>query len=247
MDLSHLLQSLKEAFSANERAGQLLNLSSRASAEGDIEVARNHLEAAYRHSVQTVSSVTAALSEIAYLIEKGSSTESSEASEGKQRIHDYCQAEFVNKHIFRCEIISPPLLKRKVNGAKYKEVFVTELLKLVTQEASKAWQRGAKKYEHCTVAYVQHFLKTERGNTPYYDNDNIAIKAILDSVVPIICHDDAALFCDNIYCIQPSNAQKAEVFVVEDPYFQQWLSLYSHYEIAKKLKNIDPPHGNFLG
>ncbi len=55
--------------------------------------------------------------------------------------------------------------------------------------------------DNIDVIFVSHFEKRSSPIT-LFDNDNLAIKSILDAIIPLVCVDDATRYCDNFYLSQ---------------------------------------------
>lgn len=138
----------------------------------------------------------------------------------------HIQCYFESEHIFRCVMETTPLLKTQTAGRKYFEHVCLSLQREVVKVTAGAHIHFAK----AIVIFVNHWVSSAVAKQPYYDNDNLALKGILDSIVPFICFDDASVFCDNIYLAQPDNAGFTEVFIVEEGHLMEWAS--GHREIA---------------
>lgn len=129
---------------------------------------------------------------------------------------------------------SPPVLKTSIGVRTFAEEFCIEL----QQKLVMALPDNFRKYSAAYVIYVSHFVANSPKRQPYFDNDNLAIKQILDSIVPYICLDDAAKFCDNLYFSQPGSACFAELFVVEKARIGEWLSAHKGLQFCREaLKN----------
>ena len=146
-------------------------------------------------------------------------------------------AEFVTSHILRCTISSPPMLKKKINARQYKDIFGRGLAINLSAAVHKQMADSFHKFSHCTVIFIQHHEGTGQAEAPYYDNDNLAIKYVLDEIIPVIAYDDASFICDNIYTLQNDNRDFAEIFVVENGHLNEWLSLFPDSSFSKNMRN----------
>lgn len=129
---------------------------------------------------------------------------------------------------------SPPVLKTSIGVRTFAEEFCIEL----QQKLVMALPDNFTKYSAAYVIYVSHFVESAPKRQPYFDNDNLAIKQILDSVVPYICLDDAAKFCDNLYFSEPDSACFTELYVVEKSKIGEWLSAHRGLQFCREaLRN----------
>lgn len=131
---------------------------------------------------------------------------------------------------------SPPVLKTSIGVRTFSEEFCVKL----QQELAMALPAGFKKYSAAYVIYVSHFVENEAKRQPYFDNDNLSIKQILDSIVPLICLDDAAKFCDNLYFSEPDSECYTELCVVEKSKIGGWLSDYQGIQFCQNALNFQP-------
>lgn len=135
---------------------------------------------------------------------------------------------------FRCVFPSPPILKTKAATSKFFELFCLDLQRTIIKNLPHSFR----KMESAAVVYVSHYAKDATHRQPYFDNDNLAIKAVLDSVVPYICFDDAANFCDNLYLSQPDEANFSELFVVRKAAFPHWVQAHQELEFCRNLASF---------
>lgn len=138
-------------------------------------------------------------------------------------------AEFVDGRYFRFCFDSPPLLKTGLAVSLFSERFCLDLLEKALEVAPASFR----KYDAALIIYVSYFEKSEQNTVPYFDNDNLAIKQILDVIVPIYCVDDASIYCDNLYLSQPGSEEKTELFVVPKENFGLWLRRNQHLNFCK--------------
>lgn len=125
---------------------------------------------------------------------------------------------------------TPPVLGSNYAVTKFKEVFCLYLQRKVSMALPKQFR----KMRAAVVVYNNHFIPERTKKQPYFNNDNLAIKAILDAVVPIVCIDDATLFCDNLYTSQPDSRQYVELFLVEKSSYSLWKRSYSGLPICRE-------------
>lgn len=129
---------------------------------------------------------------------------------------------------------APPILKSSIGVRTFAEEFCIEL----QQKLVMALPGDFKKFSAAYVIYVSHFIMSEPKRQPYFDNDNLSIKQILDSVVPYICLDDASKFCDNLYFSQPDSECYAELFVVEKSKIYGWIQSHQAIPFCREVMKL---------
>ena len=142
-----------------------------------------------------------------------------------------CEGGWETNHIFYCRMDTPPILKKKISRYPFFDFLCRNLNKI----AAEAGMEMEKKFRGCTVIYISYINRREPWFPPYYDNDNVAIKAILDAVVPFITADDAAIFCDNIYLTQVSDSNYTELYIVEKGCLAEWKHLHPTLDFASEI------------
>ena len=131
-----------------------------------------------------------------------------------------CGISLISPHIFRAELPFLPLLKTKAVADRYTEIF----LDLIHQKMALGLPSSFQKFDAAHVIFVNFVAQNEGKKQTYFDNDNLAIKALLDTIVPYICFDDAAKYCNNLYLYQPSNTDKSELYIVRKGHLKEWIS-----------------------
>lgn len=126
--------------------------------------------------------------------------------------------------------ITPPLKKRASSTR-----FLTALCPEVTQKLLAILPKNFVLYDAAHVIYVHHFATDLHATAPYFDNDNVAIKGLLDAIVPFICVDDAAQFCDNHYLSQPDHRTYTELIVIPKNNLLQWATCRPDLDFCKEL------------
>ena len=132
---------------------------------------------------------------------------------------------------FHAVFDTPPILKRSMAKANFAEAFLTPLAWKVIH----AIPPGFKKFSSVYVVYINHADRTSLKKQPYFDNDNLALKGIMDAVVPYICVDDACVFCDDIYLYQQSTTTFAELYIIPKSSFPHWIRTHQHLDFCKNL------------
>ena len=126
--------------------------------------------------------------------------------------------------------ITPPLKKRASSTR-----FLTALCPEVTQKLLAILPKNFVLYDAAHVIYVHHFATDLHATAPYFDNDNVAIKGLLDAIVPFTCVDDAAQFCDNHYLSQPDHRAYTELIVIPKNNLLQWAKCRPDLDFCRAL------------
>lgn len=130
-----------------------------------------------------------------------------------------------------CTISSPPLLKKAVSRTKYGSLLMDGILFQIHDKLPVV----DKKIEQAAVIFVSYVSPSHNGKSLYYDNDNIAIKRLLDIIIPRICIDDAACYCDNFYLTQPAQATYSALYVVEKSHLKEWIRQHKELQLFRDL------------
>ena len=128
-------------------------------------------------------------------------------------------------------IDTPPMTKKRASKILFWQLYCKDIEAKIVEK--KPWD--FKMIQSAYVIYLSHFDKSNPSKQPYFDNDNLAIKALLDAVLPHVCPDDAAVFCSNLYLTQSDQTQFTELFVVPKCHFNQWISENKSLEFCKDI------------
>ena len=79
-----------------------------------------------------------------------------------------------------CKIMAPPVLKKRAAVGRYLDLVCLELQRIILENLPCKF----KNLEAAYVVFVNHFSKNLTGKQPYFDNDNLTIKGLLDAIVP---------------------------------------------------------------
>lgn len=146
------------------------------------------------------------------------------------------ECEIQNKHVFYCKIRKFPLMKDAKYGTKIRAAFANELQQKVIRCVAENPFRIREMY----VIFINHvnFKITNAGGeiSPYYDNDNMAIKAILDATVPFIGYDDSSFYCDNLYFTIHDRDEFIELFFIEKGFLNEANFGESHLPFIQEIK-----------
>jgi hypothetical protein len=143
------------------------------------------------------------------------------------------QCKFISEGIFQCTIDSPPLLKIKAQASNYFELVCLQ----IQRQTIKATTDFPNRFKKFDMLFVSHISEDSSTFPSYFDNDNLAIKGILDSIIPYVCYDDSAVFCNDYYITEKTKgAPYSEVFIIKEGFLSEWKCLFPDYDFAKKLK-----------
>lgn len=134
-------------------------------------------------------------------------------------------------HIFHCSLEAPPFLRDQKNGRYYAEIVGTE----VSNAVSNALHSRSHRFREVDVVFVNWITAKQIEKQPYYDNDNLLIKRILDSIISFVAVDDAAQYCTNIYTYGVSERPKFSVFVIESGHLLDWAETHTSVKFAMEI------------
>ena len=225
------IQDLENKSKALYQCACLINNYDNICMGSDLEWMYKDIEKAYQNAIQSIVDIHTVASQIF------SDKETEEIERSCQRAANIpitAAKYYPDIATLQCTLMAPPLLKKKTAKA---------FLKLICAELEKeiihALPENLVRFERAYVIYINHFDSSMPPvQQPYYDNDNIAIKGILDSVVPYICVDDAIKYCDNLYVAQPDYRDYVEVNVVKEDMYPYWLRSRTDLNFAKNCLNL---------
>lgn len=124
-----------------------------------------------------------------------------------------------------------PPLKKRVSSSRFLALLCSE----ITQQLLQILPPNFKLYAAVYAIYLHHFAAATPATVPYFDNDNITIKGLLDAVVPYVCLDDAFQFCDNLYIAQPDIRAYTELVIIPKGRLWQWAKSRPELDFFKEL------------
>ena len=101
--------------------------------------------------------------------------------------------------------------------------------------AQSLMKRRAQVTASIDVIFVSHFLKNGHHQSHYFDNDNLAIKSILDAIIPLVCVDDATRYCDNFYLSQYDMNEFSELYIVRKGCTKAWAAAHKELDFARAI------------
>lgn len=129
----------------------------------------------------------------------------------------------------QCTFHTPPFTKSRATQNRFFEYFCMDLQQKVVSN----YPPNYKKIETAYVIFIHHYDGTDPHKQPYFDNDNLAIKAILDSVLPYVCYDDASCYCSNLYLSQPDVSDFSELIILEKCNAKRWICERNELDFSK--------------
>lgn len=139
---------------------------------------------------------------------------------------------FENGDIFHAVFAAPPLLKTRVAKSSFVDAFTISL----QQKTANALPEAFEKYDSAYVIYINHWEKAGT-KVPYYDNDNVAIKTILDAIVPYLCIDDSIRYCENLYLTVNDNQPISELYIVKKGFLRQWMKRHKDIHFVSEISS----------
>ena len=124
-----------------------------------------------------------------------------------------------------------PNLKTSRGISRLAECFIIE----IGEKILTIIPRGYQKMDNIDVIFVSHFLKNGHHQSHYFDNDDLAIKSILDAIVPLVCVDDATRYCDNFYLSQHDMNEFSELYIVRKGCTKAWAAAHKGLDFARAI------------
>ena len=129
----------------------------------------------------------------------------------------------------QCNFHTPPFTKSRATQNRFFEYFCMDLQQKVVSN----YPPNYKKIGTAYVIFIHHYDGADPHKQPYFDNDNLAIKAILDSVLPYVCYDDASCYCSNLYLSQPDVSDFSELIILEKCNAKRWICERNELDFSK--------------
>lgn len=208
----------KSAKQAAESAQYAINTC----ASGDRSLAENAIERGMAKSMEAMNHMAKALTIINECGHESSPYEPYEEAQTTTPalpINMQTMVDFEDSGAIRCVFLTPPMTKSRAAANRFFEIFCVDLQKKIVANMP----QNFRKIEDAYVFFIHHFDETDPHKQPYFDNDNLAIKSIFDSVLPFVCFDDASCYCSNLYLSQPDSRDYSELVVIQKSRAKQWI------------------------
>ena len=138
---------------------------------------------------------------------------------------------FESPHIFCCKVSAPPFLRDQRNAKFYASRLGLEVERRVVDALPERDHR----FRELFAIFVNYMVPNWDGSQPYYDNDNLLIKRMLDAIISFVGVDDAAKYCSNLYSYAEGSQPSFAIFVVEKGYLFEWAQKHTEVFLAKEL------------
>lgn len=225
-DIDHLLQRLEDAADSAEKLQRLLRRMKQKTELSQMLYQQEEAERSLRLGTDILSALQDVLAEGCADIGDGEQVYNAQ----RALCVDVC---YESPYIFRCSMPNLPITKTKAAAAGYAALCSRELWdKLILTQPM-----GFRPFARAYVVYI-HYDVADAKRAAYYDNDNLAIKALLDVVMPVVCCDDAAPLCDNLYFYVSGHQPHTELWVVERHHLSQWASLHPELPMLEDLREF---------
>lgn len=180
------------------------------------------IEESYVASIDAINSMSFALEEL------NSELSAQDTKPISKNLFDF-EASFDARFGFQFKFSRLPNLKSKRGVSRLSERFIIETGQKIIHTIPSDYVKMKDAY----IIFVSHFPKNGPHKSLYFDNDNLAIKAILDVIIPLVCIDDATRYCDNLYLSQDDTREYSELFVVDKPHIKVWAKSESSLDFAR--------------
>lgn len=220
------IEHLKLAFSRLTKAEKLLkNELIKVETCNNNRLSRSPIEESYVATIDALTNISFALEDI---VQEKNSTSRSEIFD--VNLFDF-EPSYDENYGFSFRFSRLPNLKSPRGISRLSDRFAIEACEKIVATIPKNFQ----KMSDANVIFVSHFLKDGPHCSHYFDNDNLAIKSILDVIVPFICIDDATRFCDNFYLSQHDTNEFSELYIVKKDCIKAWAEAHRELDFARTI------------
>ena len=220
------IEHLKLALSRLSKAERLLqNELTKVEACNDNRLSRSAIEESYVATIDTLNRISFALEDIE---QEKKFTSRNQISD--DNLFDF-EPSYDENYGFRFRFSRLPNIKSQRSVSRLSDRFTIEAGEKIVSTIPKDFQ----KMSDANVIFVSHFLKDGPHKSHYFDNDNLAIKSILDIIVPYICIDDATRYCDNFYLSQHDINEFSELYIVRKGCIKAWAAAHRELDFASAI------------
>ena len=220
------IEHLKLALSRISKAKRLLqNELTKVEACSNNRLSRSAIDESYVATIDTLNRISFALEDIE---QEKKFTSRSQISDDD--LFDF-EPSYNENYGFRFRFSRLPNLKFSRSVYRMSDRFAIEVGEKIVATIPQNFQ----KMSDANVIFVSHFLKNGPHQSHYFDNDNLAIKSILDIIVPFICIDDATKYCDNFYLSQHDMNEFSELYIVRKGCIKAWAAAHRELDFARAI------------
>ncbi len=184
-------------------------------------LSRSVIEESYVAAIDTLNSISFALEDIKSVGQNDLSDVSFDKT-----IFDF-EPSYDENFGFQFKFSKLPNLKTSRGISRLAEWFIIE----IGEKILTIIPRGYQKMDDIDVIFVSKTVITNHTILTTI----IAIKSILDAIVPLVCVDDATRYCDNFYLSQHDMNEFSELYIVRKGCTKAWAAAHKELDFARAI------------
>lgn len=184
-------------------------------------LSRSVIEESYVAAIDTLNSISFALEDIKSVGQNDLSDVSFDKT-----IFDF-EPSYDENFGFQFKFSKLPNLKTSRGISRLAECFIIE----IGEKILTIIPRGYQKMDDIDVIFVSKTVITNHTILTTI----IAIKSILDAIVPLVCVDDATRYCDNFYLSQHDMNEFSELYIVRKGCTKAWAAAHKELDFARAI------------
>ena len=184
-------------------------------------LSRSVIEESYVAASDTLNSISFALEDIKSVGQNDLSDVSFDKT-----IFDF-EPSYDENFGFQFKFSKLPNLKTSRGISRLAECFIIE----IGEKILTIIPRGYQKMDDIDVIFVSKTVITNHTILTTI----IAIKSILDAIVPLVCVDDATRYCDNFYLSQHDMNEFSELYIVRKGCTKAWAAAHKELDFARAI------------
>ena len=216
------IEHLKLALSRLSKAKRLLqNELMKVESCNNNRLSRSVIEESYVAAIDTLNSISFALEDIKSVGQNDLSDVSFDKT-----LFDF-EPSYDENFGFQFKFSRLPNLKTSRGISRLAECFIIE----IGEKILTIIPRGYQKMDDIDVIFVSKTVITNHTILTTI----IAIKSILDAIVPLVCVDDATRYCDNFYLSQHDMNEFSELYIVRKGCTKAWAAAHKELDFARAI------------
>ena len=184
-------------------------------------LSRSVIEESYVAAIDTLNSISFALEDIKSVGQNDLSDVSFDKT-----LFDF-EPSYDENFGFQFKFSKLPNLKTSRGISRLAECFIIE----IGEKILTIIPRGYQKMDDIDVIFVSKTVITNHTILTTI----IAIKSILDAIVPLVCVDDATRYCDNFYLSQHDMNEFSELYIVRKGCTKAWAAAHKELDFARAI------------
>ena len=184
-------------------------------------LSRSVIEESYVAAIDTLNSISFALEDIKSVGQNDLSDVSFDKT-----LFDF-EPSYDENFGFQFKFSRLPNLKTSRGISRLAECFIIE----IGEKILTIIPRGYQKMDDIDVIFVSKTVITNHTILTTI----IAIKSILDAIVPLVCVDDATRYCDNFYLSQHDMNEFSELYIVRKGCTKAWAAAHKELDFARAI------------